>query len=172
MRKILILIILTGILLSGCEGDISVGTDSYSIDLGGKTIEQLKECENITTYQSIPSIIRIDNKTTSQKYDVSRMITTSEIYEKCEPINKFRYDGKIWDVTQWGQCTINFDQQYIECDSNLDGNGDGICQKGESCIKKIIRDDVIETYYKNSGGYIKDFPQNVLTALPEEKNEI
>ena len=38
----------------------------------------------------------------------------------------------------------------IICDSKFDGNGDGICQKGESCISFIVTPDRIDKMYRNS----------------------
>ncbi|MGV8171396.1 MAG: hypothetical protein ACP5OA_01755 [Candidatus Woesearchaeota archaeon] len=38
----------------------------------------------------------------------------------------------------------------VLCDSKYDGNGDGICTSGESCMKYVIDQDSIEQYEKNS----------------------
>ncbi len=40
----------------------------------------------------------------------------------------------ICDYSTWGECTIDVNNKRVMCDSNRDGNGDGICQSGESCL--------------------------------------
>lgn len=42
------------------------------------------------------------------------------------------------------------DEVVVECDSKHDGNGDGICKPGESCMKFVINGNQIQTYEKNS----------------------
>ncbi len=58
---------------------------------------------------------------------------------------KLKYDG-------FGKCayTPGNDSAIIICDSNKDGNGDGICQPGESCIAFIVSKDKTERLYRNS----------------------
>jgi len=38
----------------------------------------------------------------------------------------------------------------VICDSKYDGNNDGICQSGESCVKFVVTQDKVERYLKNS----------------------
>jgi hypothetical protein len=40
--------------------------------------------------------------------------------------------------------------QSILCDSIYDGNGDGICTSGESCIKYVFEEGLYKKYEKNS----------------------
>ena len=42
------------------------------------------------------------------------------------------------------------DSDSVMCDSKYDGNGDGICTSGESCMKFIAVDDTLQKYQKNS----------------------
>jgi len=44
----------------------------------------------------------------------------------------------------------NKDEVIVICDSKFDGNGDGICTGGESCMKFVIDDDKVEKYERNS----------------------
>jgi hypothetical protein len=56
------------------------------------------------------------------------------------------------DYGDWGKCSYspgNFSLVII-CDSRLDGNGDGICQSGESCIGFVISKYNIQRLLKNS----------------------
>ncbi|MEA2036036.1 MAG: hypothetical protein U9O94_00900 [Nanoarchaeota archaeon] len=53
---------------------------------------------------------------------------------------------------EWGECsyeTGDIDITVI-CDSQYDGNNDGICQSGESCAKFVVTQDKVERYLKNS----------------------
>src|SRR3989338_2899377 len=43
------------------------------------------------------------------------------------------------------------------CDSVYDGNGDGVCQSGESCQKFVINGDSVQKFEKNS---LNDFVEN------------
>jgi hypothetical protein len=53
---------------------------------------------------------------------------------------------------EWGQCSheTDGDNLIIICDSQYDGNNDGICQSGESCVKFIITEKGTTRYVKNS----------------------
>lgn len=67
----------------------------------------------------------------------------------------------------WGKCSYTAGNQTAEilCDSRLDGNNDGICQPGESCIKFIVSKDNIQALYRNSRD---DFVENDETFRQEE----
>ncbi|HYD03463.1 MAG TPA: hypothetical protein VEC16_04140 [Alphaproteobacteria bacterium] len=43
------------------------------------------------------------------------------------------------------------DNKIILCDSIYDGNGDGICTSGESCMKYVINGNSVQEYSRNSG---------------------
>ncbi len=59
--------------------------------------------------------------------------------------------GKI-DFKEWGKCsdTKENNELIIICDSKYDGNNDGICQSGESCIKFVVTQNDVKRYIKNS----------------------
>lgn len=38
----------------------------------------------------------------------------------------------------------------VVCDSKYDGNGDGVCHSGESCIRYIISESKVKIEYRNS----------------------
>ena len=59
------------------------------------------------------------------------------------------------NVSEFGSCTFN--TTCAVCDSFLDGNDDGICQSGESCMRYCIEKDKLETDEKNSRyNYVKN----------------
>jgi glutamine cyclotransferase len=53
---------------------------------------------------------------------------------------------------EWGKCShITEDQTVVvTCDSRYDGNGDGICSSGESCMQFRITKDGTQRLMKNS----------------------
>ncbi len=59
--------------------------------------------------------------------------------------------GRI-NFKEWGECSYETgeDNIIIICDSQYDGNNDGICQSGESCVKFIVTQNKVERYLKNS----------------------
>lgn len=64
---------------------------------------------------------------------------------------------------EWGKCSYEDEQEtlVITCDSKYDGNNDGICTSGESCMQFRITKDKVYTSMKNSRddfiGYDKSF---------------
>jgi hypothetical protein len=56
------------------------------------------------------------------------------------------------DYSDWGKCsyTPSDDSLVIICDSKNDGNADGMCQPGESCISFIVTKNNIVRMFKNS----------------------
>ncbi|MBI2138510.1 hypothetical protein HYU13_02900 [Candidatus Woesearchaeota archaeon] len=66
----------------------------------------------------------------------------------------FTHSGKTKEIFfgEWGNCSIeeNADSLIIVCDSKYDGNGDGICHPGESCVKYVITEKNFQTLIKNS----------------------
>jgi hypothetical protein len=50
------------------------------------------------------------------------------------------------------QCSIEEINNKIVavCDSKLDGNGDGICTSGESCMKFVVDGNAVEKSERNS----------------------
>jgi len=53
---------------------------------------------------------------------------------------------------EWGKCSYETEQDtlVITCDSKYDGNNDGICHPGESCIQFRVTKDNIQRLEKNS----------------------
>ncbi len=59
--------------------------------------------------------------------------------------------GRI-NFKEWGKCFYEKQEDgiIVICDSKYDGNNDGICQSGESCVKFIVTPDKVEKFLKNS----------------------
>jgi hypothetical protein len=59
--------------------------------------------------------------------------------------------GRI-NFKEWGECSYEQEGNDITiiCDSKYDGNDDGICQSGESCVKFVVTHDKVERFLKNS----------------------
>jgi len=59
--------------------------------------------------------------------------------------------GKI-EFKEWGECSYEKQDEKIIviCDSKTDGDNDGICKSGESCVKFVISQNDVKRYVKNS----------------------
>ena len=70
---------------------------------------------------------------------------------------------------EWGKCSYEAEGEavVILCDSRLDGNNDGICQPGESCIKFIVTKDGVQRLFRNSRN---DFVEDDETFRQEKLN--
>ncbi len=60
-------------------------------------------------------------------------------------------DYKI-NYGDWGKCSYSKENNnlVVICDSKFDGNNDGICQSGESCVKFEVNKNSITRSMKNS----------------------
>ncbi len=73
------------------------------------------------------TIITEYNETTCKDSGKFNVIISFDKYTKA-----YTY---ICDDSKFGKCGLTSDKKSICCDSNKDGNGDGVCQGGESIIK-------------------------------------
>jgi hypothetical protein len=73
------------------------------------------------------------------------------------------------DYGAWGKCSTSKVNNQLEiiCDSKLDGNNDGKCHSGESCIKFVVTKNSITKYLKNSQ---PDWVQSDETFFLDELN--
>ncbi len=71
-----------------------------------------------------------------------------EVKESCLLTGYKTPNGEI--NTDGYSCTIEGNGMTIVCDSKYDGNGDGICTSGESCMKFDIGRYSTQKYEKNS----------------------
>lgn len=68
----------------------------------------------------------------------------------------------------WGKCTYETQGQavVITCDSKYDGNNDGICKPGESCVQFRITKTGVQRLMKNSRyDFVEEDDTFVLEAL-------
>lgn len=86
----------------------------------------------------------------------TRIVTNTQ--EVCTP-QKLTIQEKYALSVDGYTCTPTSDAGTITliCDSKTDGNGDGICQSGESCQKFEVRNGQLYSYQKNSR---EDFIEN------------
>ena len=96
------------------------------------------------------------NKTKHETIIYERMtkkVRKKEIVKSCKKIEVYDFtNGKSYktvNMTRFGKCTIT-DKSEIVCDSKKDGNADGKCKSGESCVKCKIVNDELQCYKKNS----------------------
>lgn len=40
----------------------------------------------------------------------------------------------VCDYSAWGECKVDTENKRLVCDSKFDGNQDGVCDSGESCL--------------------------------------
>lgn len=140
-----------------------------------ETNHSVQEPERVFSIEEKPIIKRLDNLDMNKIPQGVKAIDTcsEETYIERTPV----YDGKeialINEVQKTKkQCrarSLQINDKYnlpldeysclpteengviiIICDSKKDGNGDGICQSGESCMKYEFSDDKMQQYEKNS----------------------
>lgn len=73
---------------------------------------------------------------------------------------------------EWGKCSYSTEGEtlVITCDSKYDGNNDGICKSGESCIQFRITKDSIQRSMKNSrDNFVEDDNTFFLEKLSMEE---
>ncbi len=131
------------------ETDLSEFLDDYidnSAEVSNLAIAPSEETDNIVTetiplevsniVESIPDEPMIEKESRFEKIDKNKAIIDKQV--------ELEYAGY--------QCTANeYDEVVIViCDSIYDGNGDGICQSGESCMKFEIDGKDVKKYEKNS----------------------
>jgi len=79
-------------------------------------------------------------------------------------------DYKI-NYGNWGKCSTSKENNnlVVICDSKLDGNNDGKCQSGESCVKFKVSKNSITRFLKNSQeAFTEDDDTFFLTKLNYE----
>jgi len=83
-------------------------------------------------------------------------------------IDKFIGSDKLMlDYGDWGKCSQDVveDRVLITCDSKYDGNNDGICTSGESCMQFEVTKGQVKKMMKNSRA---DFVEKDKTFFLEE----
>ena len=67
-------------------------------------------------------------------------------------VTLFETEEYSLEYGEWGKCSYTTESEtlVITCDSKYDGNNDGICHPGESCIQFRVTGDKIQRLEKNS----------------------
>ena len=94
-------------------------------------------------------------------------------YVRTEKINKSREICKVTDYVvndivkisaDRYTCSVSEDGKiYITCDSKYDGNGNGICTPGESCIQFGIVGSSVQQKFRNSQEEFVDYDASFFT---------
>lgn len=92
------------------------------------------------------------NETREMSYNCVNGTKTAEKTSKNCKQKGFLINDVVKLNTQEYECSTQEenDKVIVVCDSRFDGNGDGICTSGESCVKFIIGGDKVQQYEKNS----------------------
>ena len=87
-----------------------------------------------------------------KSYDCITGYNNKEVTTKKCKTKGYIFDNKLKFHTEGYACSITKEQnnKVMICDSIYDGNGDGICTSGETCMKYIISNGSFESYEKNS----------------------
>jgi len=127
-------------------------------------VQVIEKCTNVTiiTYENavgtcLSTTTTCDNTTETPTCEVVprdyECITRNPVETS---INECYITGYIIENHQFETNDYECDYQIdglttvLICDSKFDGNGDGICKSGETCLKYEITSDSVQTYEKNS----------------------
>lgn len=82
----------------------------------------------------------------------SKKVCTPKAFEITKEIGATVTERGRINFKEWGKCSYEKEGNnlIIICDSKFDGNNDGICQSGESCVKFVVTQDKVKHYLKNS----------------------
>lgn len=105
-------------------------------------VKTIDDCSEETVTEEIPiyngsTLVYINAVQRTKKYCKAQSLEVKKKYNL--PLDRY-----------FCSPTEEQDSIVIICDSKSDGNGDGICQSGESCLKYVIDDQGITTLMKNS----------------------
>lgn len=105
-----------------------------------------KSCHEETNYYEYPC------QTGTNIIPHSERVCTPKAFEiEKETADIVTEKGRI-NFKDWGKCSYQTEEDnlIVICDSQYDGNNDGICQSGESCVKFVVTADKVEKFLKNS----------------------
>ena len=107
---------------------------------------QNQSCYQETNYYDYPC------QTGTKKVQHSDRACSPKAFEVTkEDSGRIMEKGRI-TFDNWGLCSYEKegDTLIILCDSKYDGNNDGVCQSGESCIKFVIDENGVQRTLRNS----------------------
>lgn len=105
-----------------------------------------KSCHEETEYYEYQC------QTGTNKIPHSERVCTPKAFEITKELGATVTEKGRINFKEWGKCSYEAgeDNIIIICDSKHDGNNDGICQSGESCVKFVITQDKVQRFLKNS----------------------
>jgi hypothetical protein len=115
-----------------------------SVQQYGNCSYDINVCDDAPVNQSCHKITKVYTCNTGS---LNVETTHKNCQTKGYKISKYKLDTEEYACSV---DTIDKDSTVIICDSKYDGNGDGICTSGESCMKYVITKDSIQSYEKNS----------------------
>lgn len=162
MKKILIVILISLAVISYVFAVNSFFEESQQGDISEVTL--VKDCHDVSYIEreniigtctrdiSVSPCENCTNVTQQENYDcITDVIENEKTKKECHNPKKLIVNKYSIDISDYGCSSSKENGDIIViCDSNKDGNGDGICTPGESCQKFVIHGNEIEKYEKNS----------------------
>jgi len=128
-----------------CSGGNIITFNNYSICR--RYNGTLEKIDNAFVYP-VDYVVSTENNIMTYQYigSVQRNVT----YEVCTRTGVYEIGNKTFNFRDNWQCSFELNNTCVVCDSTKDGNGDGICHSGESCIKWCRTSQGLTKYEKNS----------------------
>ncbi len=169
-----VLVVGAGFISSKKVGDYNISSVEDCVDVLSFSQEALYSSCNVSVVRSICSDVPL-NLSCSDVTEVffHECFTGFQTVEK----NTKSCKDKSYDVgsnrlnVDGFKCSFNQEGGSLVavCDSLFDGNGDGICQSGESCQKFVINGNSVEKFEKNSrDDFVKDDDSFVINGSSVE----
>ena len=122
-----------------------------------------KSCHDGTAYYPVACV------TGTQIMQHSEDVCTPKAIQITQKSGDVTVEQGSIEFKEWGKCSYANDKSVIICDSRYDGNNDGICTSGESCVKFELTSSGIKRLLKNSEDSFKeDDPSFFLDKLDYE----
>lgn len=121
-----------------------------------KTVQRMVCNELNTSCHEEPHTIQLLCKTKRKNVRLTK--------ERCE-VDELIIGGKYLLKTEGYFCSVGEEDGYqvVICDSKRDGNGDGVCRSGESCMKFVLGRGGLKQYEKNSREHYTEHDDSYFT---------
>jgi len=195
MKNMLIIVFVLAVLSITAFGISKITTVQVTSDI---SLEDIKDCETFYWDEAIPIYgtcteyydatvcddepFNTSCHTEQKSYDYRCKTGTQVIQKSREECKDKKIEVAIDKLTktenyrleyaEWGKCSYTAEDEtlVITCDSKYDGNNDGTCHPGESCIQFRVTKDNIQRLEKNSRyGFIEEDETFFLNKLSMEE---
>jgi hypothetical protein len=114
--------------------------------------ENITICDEISINQSITENQTCHSEVSQYEYSCVDKINTIDKSRKDCKTKAYVINKEVKLDTKGYSCSVSEEKsdKVLLCDSIYDGNGDGICTSGESCLKFIIKGKTFKKLEKNS----------------------